>query len=135
MPKSTERSPLEKIDDEIERLRETILNARAEIRELESAAAILRRLDGTRNQRSFAGKKIRECAEILLRERSPQHFRDLAIEAIARGYRSQKGGDTEIIAKSFWSTLKLFSKLFEKVGTGKFRLIEKKPGASATTAK
>jgi hypothetical protein len=125
MPKIHETT-LEKIEAEIAACQEIIANKKAEIQELETAAAIIRRVEGVKG-RPFWGKKIRECVKILLNEKSPQHFRDLAKEAVARGYRSQKGGDLEIISKSFWSCLTLWDE-FERVGPpGTFRL--KKKGA------
>src|SRR5229473_2993968 len=125
MPKVNDRkTTLEKIESEIAECKEIIRNKKAQIRELETAAAIIRRVEGRAWELPFAGKKIRECAEILLKEKSPRHFKEIANEAIARGYESQTGGDLEIVAKSFWTTMTLFHKTFEKVGAGKFALKE-----------
>jgi hypothetical protein len=128
------RTPLEKIEAEIARCKETIANLQAEIQEYETAAAIIRRVEGGSPEQRFTDKKIRECATILLRKKSPQHFKALAKEAVARGYRSQKGGDVEIIARSFLSALTLFKNDFERVGPGSFRL-KKRPGTPAPPAK
>ena len=125
MPIIVRKTTLQKIEAEIARCREIIANTRAEIQELENAAAIIRRVEGASSEQPFAGKKIRECALILLKEKSPQHFKNLAKEAVARGYRSQKGGDLEIVARSFWSLLNSMGSDFEKVGPGEFRLRKK----------
>ena len=116
------KTTLEKIEAAIEECREIIANKKAEIRELETAAAVVRRLKGGAAGGPFAGKKIHECALILLEEKSPQHFGDLAREAVARGYRSQKGGDLETISRSFYTMLCVRSGDFERAGHGSFRL-------------
>jgi hypothetical protein len=128
------KSSLQRIEAAIDECREIIDNKKAEIRELETAAAVIRRLKGGTTGRAFAGKKIRECALILLAEKSPQNFRDLATEAVARGYTSQKGGDLEIVSRSFWSALSGWKGDFERAGPGSFRL-KKKPGTSAQPGK
>jgi hypothetical protein len=134
------KTTLERIEAAIAECREVIANKKAEIRELETTAAVIRRLEGVSTGRPFAGKKIHECALILLEEKSPQHFRELATEAVARGYTSQKGGDLEMISSSFYSVLSIRAGQFEKTGHGNFKLKKrgtevKKPGASATNSK
>ena len=125
MPKLVRRSPLEKIERQIAECREIIANKQAEIRELETAAIVLRRIEGVPAEQSFAGKKIRECCRILLGERSPRHFKELAREAFARGYVSQKGGDIEVVSRSFWTTLRAFPGDFKAKGPGLFELVKK----------
>ncbi len=125
MPQCVRATSLEKIEAEIQKCRELIKNTEAEIRQLEVAAAVVRRVEGVGEDQSFAGKKIRECARILLAEESPKHFRDLAKEAFARGYTSQKRGDLDVIARSFWTTLSMFKDEFERVGAGKYKLKKK----------
>jgi hypothetical protein len=127
MPVSPARkTTLEKIEDKIAHCRVIIANKRAEIKELEIAAAIIRQVEGVSAEQSFVGKKIRECLLILLKEiGEPAHFEKLTKEAVARGYQSQKGGDMEIIAKSFQSVLRAFPKDFERTGPGVFQLKKK----------
>lgn len=117
----------DKIKAKIAELNETIEIAKAEIRELEATDLVICRLEGGAVDRPFAGKKIRECLRILLQEKSPQGWRNLAAQAIARGYTSQKGGDTEIIYKSFQTTLQTFKDDFERIGPGVFGLKKEPP--------
>jgi hypothetical protein len=137
MPKVIDnQTTLQKIQTKIQSLNEEIANKQAEIRELETAAAIIRQLEDP--VLPFADKTIVDCATILLTEKSPRYFREVAREAIARGYKSQKGGDLEIVSKSFQTALINFKDLFQRVGPGQFQLKKKdeeKPGTSAQPGK
>jgi hypothetical protein len=137
MPKVVDNRTIpQKVQAEIQSLREEIANREAQIRELEAAAAIYRRLEEGKGP--FADKTIFECARILLTENSPQFFRQIAREAIARGYKSQKGGDLEIVSKSFQNTLITAKDIFERIGPGQFQLKKKdgqKPGTPAQPGK
>jgi HB1, ASXL, restriction endonuclease HTH domain len=77
---------------------------------------------------SFSGKTMAECAERLLRERGPMHYREVAEEAIRRGYRSTKGGSPDTLASSFWATLSRKPELFEPAGRGIYKLKERQDG-------
>ena len=125
MPILRKQTGLELIEASIADCRQVIANKQAEIRELETAAAVLRRLQGAPPGKSFSGKKIRECARILLEEKSPQHFKDIAREAVARGYVSQKGGDVDIVSRSFQATMTINESEFEKLEGGVFALKKK----------
>jgi hypothetical protein len=83
---------------------------------------------GEKSKSDLAGKTVLDSAITILKEHAPDavHYRELASQAFARGYRSpKKGEDMEVIEKSFWDTLRRAKNeadtplVFE--GDGKFR--------------
>jgi hypothetical protein len=82
----------------------------------------------------LARKTALDCALVILKERMPGsvHFRQLAAEAVGRGYRSPKGNtDLDTIERTFWDTLRRVKHdpdvpiVFE--GNGLFRFEPQKP--------
>lgn len=122
LPQFCETTTLEKIEERIVELQAEIEARKFEIRRLEDAAAIIRSIEGIDNNKPFAGLTIVQCAQILLRERSPQNYKSLAQQAVARGYVSQKGGDKDAIAKSFFTAMTSAGMTFCRIGQGNFSL-------------
>lgn len=116
------QTTLDKIEAMIADLWQEIEVRKAEIKRLEDAAAVIRSVEGIDSGKPFAGKTIVECAMILLREKSPQFVKDLAKEAIARGYVSQKGGDQDAITKSFATAMVNAGLTFRRIAPARFEL-------------
>jgi hypothetical protein len=115
---------------------------RAELAELEIAIRVHRRIESeTRNgedvsektraskshtatTEDLSGKTMRECAEIILAEKAPLGYREVAAEAMRRGYRSPKGGDENSVTQSFWATMNRAKERFRSEGDGKYSLVQ-----------
>ena len=123
---------------DLERIEGRIVALRRELDDLETARRVIRSLAaaeggnsppkcpqvgiGQRNREKPARMTILETAKSILTERGEAYFKDVAAEAIARGYEGKKSSTKDKIAKSFWAIMKRNSDTFVATGKGKFRL-------------
>lgn len=138
-------------NDLLEKLESQILQKRTELADLETAARVIRQLAGIagtthhasngiagdtsprarQGTTEFADKTILEASVQILREAKgrPMHYREIAAEAVGRGYSSGRDKSYKSLERSFWDTLRRRAGdevVFE--GKGKFVLDEEKAG-------
>jgi hypothetical protein len=117
-------------------IQQRIVRLRAELAELEIASRVLTGLrsqtngvtrtrgGGRRKAQVAPVRKIADYASEILAGAGEEgmHFRDIAKEAMNRGYRGRKGSNDKSIGLSFWSTMHRGKKVFANLGQGRFRL-------------
>lgn len=69
-------------------------------------------------------KTIVDFARVVLGDAGSEgmHFRDIAVEAVKKGYRGKAGSTPEAIADSFRVTLRRHGDVFTRTSEGHFRL-------------
>ncbi len=106
---------------------------RKELEELETAARVLRRLDGAEQQTeapaNFAELTMPEAAKQILLEIAPQamHYKEIARLAIERGFKGKRidpESSAETIAASFRRMMGQDREVFQGVGEGHYRITE-----------
>jgi hypothetical protein len=80
-----------------------------------------------------AGKTIKDWAFDILVDRGPLHYREIAEEAVRRGYRSARDSGEATIVRSFWAILNRNTATFELAGRGVYRLKQSRPKHSEPT--
>lgn len=119
-----------------ERIERRIAELKSELKELEIAVKVLRRLRPTptkqgkvvsvspRRKKPKGRLKIADTAEKILTEKNgePAHYREVAAKAVEMGYRGRKGSTQDKVAKAFWATMKRQPDKFEPQGDGRFTL-------------
>lgn len=119
----------------------------AEDKELDAAERVLIRLNAANGGRSrrtpkkslvqvskneavitlgFGDMTIVQAAEVLLKERGnkPTHYREMAKEALARGFRPRKGANETAVGFSFWHLMRRNPETFDFRDKGMFCLKE-----------
>ncbi len=136
---------VQKLEQEIAEKQAALAEMQASIGELETALRVLKRLRGQTvaalgngiprkndvsvaesepqratqtNERKTAG----QLAEEILFERGPMHYKEIAEEAMRRGFRSRQSPDPEAPIRTIMVFLYRHPDTFESLGKGRFRL-------------
>jgi hypothetical protein len=112
---------------DLNRIDERISELNMELAELQTAARVLRRLGGHKDQNGSqdTGKKtICDLAKEILLEAGDDglHFTEIAKRAASQGYKGRRGSTDKTVAKSFSQTMHRVDSIFASMGQGRFRL-------------
>jgi hypothetical protein len=136
---------LHRLEAEIAEKQAKLAELQAELQELETAVRVIRRIEGAgangapsvrilqpsrppsprQNESAKApeGRKtVRQFAVEILTELGPTHYREIAKEAVRRGFVSVQSSDPDAPLRSFMSLIYRDSETFESRGRGIFGL-------------
>ena len=120
---ANERTKTQTMNVTLSLLENELERKRIEIAELEIAIRVLRLIEGkVEGKKDLSEKTIMECAEIILSEKGTMLYRDVAEEALRRGYSSQKGGNAATVTRSFWATMNRAKDRLKSNGGGRYSL-------------